>query len=410
MEGPRDEVQVNDDFPDEQLLVIGDTKTVPWFADYVNYLVVEVIPPNFSYQQKKRFFAHLKHYYWEEPILYKHCADQVIRQCVPEDEMVSILNHYHTLSCGGHFGGQRIAAKVLQSGFYWPSLFKDAHQFVSTCDKCQRMGGISKRDEPPMRTILEVELFDLWGMDFMGPFPSSFSNLYILLAVDYVSEWVEAIPIRTNDANVVVKFLRSHIFTRFGTPRALITDGGTHFCNMLVDKVFQKYGVRHRTSLAYHPQANGQAEVSNQEIKSILEKTINSSRKDWSKKIDHALWAYRTTYKTPLGMSPFRLVYGKACHLLMELEHRAYWATRLLNIDSKVAGEKQMLQLSELDEFRNEAYVNALIYKEKTKAWHDKHIIRKEFKPGQQVLLFNSRLKLFPGKLKSKWLGPFTVV
>ena len=171
--------------------------------------------------------------------------------------MGSILNHFHTFPCGGHFGGQRTIAKVLQSGFYWPSLFKDAHLYVSTCDKCKRMGRISKKDEPPMSTILEVELFDLWGMDFMGPFPPSFSHLYILLAVDYVSKWVEAIPTRTNDASVVSKFLRSHIFTRFGTPRALITDGGTNLCNKLVDKVLQKYDVRHRTSLAYHPQANG---------------------------------------------------------------------------------------------------------------------------------------------------------
>ena len=184
----------------------------------MNYLVAKVIPPDFSYQQKKRFFAHLKHYYWEKPILYKHCADQMIRRCVLEDEMGSILNHCHTLSCGGRFGGQRTTAKVLQSGFYWPSLFKDAHQFVSTCDKCQRMGNISKWDEPPMRTILEVKLFDLWGMDFMCPFPSSFGNLYILLTMDYVSKWVVEILTRTNDVSVVVKFFRSHIFTRFSTP------------------------------------------------------------------------------------------------------------------------------------------------------------------------------------------------
>ena len=132
---------------------------------------------------------------------------------------------------------------------------------MSTYDKCQRIGSISKLDEPPLQPILEVELFDIWGMDFMGSFPSSFSNLYILLAIDYVSKWVKAILTQTNDARVVAKFLRSHIFTRFGTPRALITYGGTHFCSKLVDSLLRKYGVRHRTTLAYHPQTNGQEEV-----------------------------------------------------------------------------------------------------------------------------------------------------
>ena len=185
----------------------------------------------------------------------------------------------------------------------------------------------------------------------MESFPSSFSNLYILLAADYVSKWVDAIPTCTNDARVVAKFLRSYIFTRFGTPHVLITYACTHFYNKVVDSVLGKYGVRHHTSLAYHPQTNGQEKVSNREIKYILEKMVNSSKKDWAKNIYDALWAYRTAFKTPLGMSPFRLMYGKACHLPMEFEHRAYWSTRQLNMDIKVAGEKRILQLNELEEF-----------------------------------------------------------
>ena len=138
----------------------------------------------------------------------------------------------------------------------------------------------------------------------MGPFPSLFNHKYILLAVDYVSKWVEAMSTLTNDAKVVANFLYSHIFTHLGTPRALIIGGGTHFCNRVVDSVLRKYGVRHHTSLAYHLQTNEQVEVSNRKIKFILEKTMNSSKNDWARKIDDALKAYRTAFKTPLGMFP----------------------------------------------------------------------------------------------------------
>ena len=154
---------------------------------------------------------------------------------------------------------------------------------------------------------------------------------------------------------------------------------------------------------------NGQAEVSNRELKKILEKTVASTWKDWSSKLDDALWAYRTVFKTPIGLSLFQIVYGKACHLPVEIELKAYRALKFLNFDEAISGEKRKLQLLELEEMRLNAYESSRLYKEKVKAYHDKKLLKKDFRSGQQVLLYNSRLKLFLGKLKSKWFGPFTI-
>jgi hypothetical protein len=164
----------------------------------------------------------------------------------------------------------------------------------------------------------------VWGIDFMGPFPLSFGYLYILVAVDYVSKWVEAVSCKTNDHKVVVQFLKDTIFARFGTPWAIISDVGKHFCNRVFEQLMKKYCITYKVATPYHPQTSGQVEVSNREINRILEKTVNPSRKDWSLHLNDALWAYRIAFKTSIGMSPYSIVYGKACHLPVELEHRAY--------------------------------------------------------------------------------------
>ncbi|GJY09899.1 reverse transcriptase domain-containing protein, partial [Tanacetum coccineum] len=236
--------------------------------------------------------------------------------------------------------------KVYEVGFYWPSIFKDAKDYVMKCDACQKSGNISSRNDMPQNNIQVCEVFDIWGLDFMGPFPDSRGNKYILVVVDYVYKWVEAQALPTNDAP----------------------------------------------------------------IKRILERSVGYNPKDWSEKPNDALWAFRTTYKTPTGCTSFRMVYGKAYHLPVEIEHKAYWALKQCNIDLTTAAKNHFMELNELMKLRDGAYENTRIYKERTKKWHDSRLRRdKDFKNGEKVLLFDSRLKLHPRKLKLKWTGPFIV-
>nr|GEZ94207.1 reverse transcriptase domain-containing protein [Tanacetum cinerariifolium] len=257
-------------------------------------------------KQKKKFFKDARHYFWDDPYLFRTCADQIILRCVAGKEASDILDACHSGPTGGHYGASYTTKKVFDLGFYWPSIYKDAFELVKDYDSCKCQGKVSQRDEMPQNFIQICEIFDVWGIDFMGTFPSSKGNKYILFAVDYLSKWVEAKALLTNDARVVVKFLKS-LFSRF----------------------------------AYHPQTSGQVEVTNRGLKRSLERT--------------------------------------------------------------------KLQLNELNELHDQAYENSLIYKERTKKLHDDKIKNCIFNVGDQVLLFNSRLKIFSGKLKSRWSGPFTI-
>nr|GEX27192.1 reverse transcriptase domain-containing protein [Tanacetum cinerariifolium] len=271
-----------------------------WFADFANYHAGNFIVKGMLSQQKNKFFKDMKHYFWDDPFLFKIYADQVIRRCVHGQEAIDILRACHN----------------------GPT------------------GHIMARTTPPKR---------------------------------------------------------------FGTPRAIISDRDTHFCNDRFAKFMLKYCVTHRLATAYHPQISGQVEVSNHGLKRILERTVGENRASWSDKLDDALWAFCTAFKTPIGGTPYDLVYEKACHLPIELEHKAYWALKHANFNLQTTGDHRKVQLNELNKLRDQAYENSLIYKEKTKRLHDFKIKDQVFNVIDRVLLFNSRLEIFSGKLKTRW-------
>nr|GEV68879.1 hypothetical protein [Tanacetum cinerariifolium] len=228
-----------------------------------------------SSQQKKKFFKDVKHYFWDDPYLFRICADQIVQRCVHGQEAYDILKACHEGPTGGHQGANFTAKKVFNASFFWPTIYRDAHDLVKSCDSCQHQGKISQRDEMPQNVIQVCKIFDVWGIDFMGPFPSSRGN-------------------------------------------------------------------------------SGQVEVSNQGLKSILERTVEENHASWSEKLDDDLWAFKTAYKTPIGCTPYKLVYGKSCHLPIELEHTAYWALKRVNFDLKTAGDHRKLQLNELNKLRDQ--------------------------------------------------------
>jgi hypothetical protein len=309
---PSDRVDepMDDSFPDEHLFSCVCDHTM--VCNIANYLVAGRLPQHFSYRERCALVKKSGPFTWIKGYLFKLGPDQILQRCVREDEVYEILKACHDEPCGGNFVATRTAKNILSTSYYWPTLHKDAKAYVRHCDACQRMGQPTKSEEIPLQPHISLEPFEKWGIDFVGPInPPSNQFKYILVCIDYLTKWVEVEPLKNIQEKRVVEFLYDNIFTRFGVPREIVSDRGAQFTSKLIADLMDLYKIRHRKTTTYHPQANGQVEVTNRELENILTKTVQFHHRDWENKLSEVVWAYRTTWKTSTRFTPYELVYGK---------------------------------------------------------------------------------------------------
>eukprot|EP00253_Pinus_taeda_P016480 PITA_16480 len=258
-------------------------------ADFLSRLDLPAaqFPPHLSSKEKSRIVRKSTPFTWIRGNLFKLGPDQILRHCVREEEVFDILLTCHDGPCGGHFATKRTAFKILQASYYWPTLHQDVRRYISQCNRCQRMGKPTPRDEIPLQPQVIFEPLEKWGMDFVGPINPPSKQ-------------------------------RENIFYKFGYPRELVIDQGSQFTSNLIEDLLAYHKIKHKTSTPYHPQENGQVEVTNRALEEILTMVVSSNRKDWEDCLVEATWAYNTTWKTTKGFTPYELVYGKKALLSIE--------------------------------------------------------------------------------------------
>eukprot|EP00253_Pinus_taeda_P014619 PITA_14619 len=333
----REEETVDGQMPDEHLFAIS--------------VLSAQFPPHLSSKEKRRIARKSASFTWIGGNLFKLGPDQILRRCVREEEVFDILLACHDGPCGGHFVAKRTALKILQEGYYWHTLHEDVRRYTSQCDRCQRMGKPTPRDEMPLQPQVTLEPFEKWGMDFVGPInPPSRQKSYIIVCTDYLTKWAETKAIKAATEEKVVEFLRENIFYKFGYPRELVTNQGSQFTSNLIEYLLAHHKIKHRTSTPYQPQANGQVEVTNRALEGILTKVVSSSRRDWADRLIEATWAYNTTWKTTTSFTPYELVYGKKALLSIEFEYNTLRMAAQLDLGLSHAQQERLMQLNGLDE------------------------------------------------------------
>jgi len=283
-----------------------------WYAEIINFLPKLEIPSEFTQSQARTLKLRAAKFCIMENLLYWRDPSGIFVRCLDKEQSKEVMQQFHNSMCGGHHYYKTTTHKILRVGYYWPTLFSDVFVFVKSCDRCQRFEGKQQLKSLPFKPIIAKGPFQQWGLDFIGEINphSSGQHRWILIAIDYFTKWIEAIPTRKADHNVVIKFLTENIFTRFGCPHKLITDNAAVFRAKALVEMCDSMGIKLVHSTSYYPQGNGLAESSNKSLIRIIKKLLEDNKKNWDSKLKYALWADRVTINKSTGNSPFTLVYG----------------------------------------------------------------------------------------------------
>ena len=318
----------------------------------------------------------------------------------------------HSSPSGRHFAANTTANRIRSAGYWWPHLVRDVKLYVGSCDQCQRTGAPAFRNHWPLTPVIPIAPFEKWGIDFVGPINpvSSRRNRYIILATDYATKWVEAKPTRKNDAATAANFLFEDIMMRFGHPLELVSDRGTHFLNDVIYDITTKYLINHRKTTPYNPKANGLTERANGIIGKVLNKMVAAHKTDWDLKLPSAVHAYNTSEKRTTGRNPYFLVFGQVAiyGIKMEVETHRILAARIGNRIEDL--NTWLIALEDLEEARTKALEQTEEIQTKRKKEFDSKLPKDHgIREGGLVLLYDNRHKQFPGKLHTRWMGPYKV-
>jgi len=401
-----------DEFPDDVPVFHLSGEEPSAYEDIITYLTTRAYPSGLSREEKMVFQAKMAPFTLIKGILFRMGPDDQLRRCLELPEQRKVMRALHSGMSGGHFAAVTTIHRIRKAGYWWPRINRDVKAFVGKCDQCQRTGAPSFRNHWPLTPIIPLAPFEKWGIDFIGPIDpmSARKRRYIILATDYATKWVEARATVKNDALTAASFLFEEIMMRFGHPLELVSDRGKHFLNDVIYNITSRYSIKHRKTTPYNPKANGLTERANGIVGKILNKMVSAHKTDWDQKLPSAIHAYNTSGKRTTGKSPFFLVFGQGAIHGVELEVETL---RVMTYREGIRTEDpgyRMMAIQDLEEARTEALEQTLTVQTERKEKFDAklpwdHGIRRE----GLVLLYDNRHERFPGKLHTRWMGPYRV-